>query len=667
MRPITPRAWMMLVVAGMSTAGPAAQVPPPPPPSIRDPGAFPQRDPTQPGIRRVPIGSAVISGTVSVADTGQPVRGARVTLNGSFRPPDSTAAGTGMTPGTPTVVSGRGSVPGQVITNVGMGGMSVSRTVVTDAQGQFSFPRLPAGQFSLNASRNQFLGVTYGQRRPNGPGTTIQLSDGQQMKVSLRMSRGAVISGMVTGPDGDPHPFAQVRAMRYVMTNGIKRLQQSGGTSSDDRGIYRLSGLQPGDYIISATPNTSDLMSERMMNDAQAVEQAILSGAVQPPTAPGMPPTVVVQVSPPIPVNEGPPGYLPTYYPGTLVVSQATPIQVAGNDERIGLDIQVLPVAASSITGTVVTPLAQGVAVQVSLLPEDPTNATTSMSTRIQVQQEGRFTFRNVSPGKYTVLAQTVAASPTMTIVNGVPSPPTGAPPRLDDTQRLWGRSEVSVDGPTAVSVSIGLQPGRSISGTVLFEMERPPDLVRNRFTVMLAPAPSAQMMSVGPAPQAQIGPDGRFTLVGVVPGQYTIRATGGTMTSAMAGGQDTLDFPLEFTGERDVTDAVLTVTDRISELSGVLTDGAAKPAVDFTIIVAPTDPRFWRPGSRRVMLTRPDTTGRYLFRSLPPGDYMLAAVTDIEQGGQFDPEFLKTLAGNSVRINVTEGGKVAQDIRVAR
>ena len=95
-----------------------------------------------------------------------------------------------------------------------------------------------------------------------------------------------------------------------------------------------------------------------------------------------------------------------------------------------------------------------------------------------------------------------------------------------------------------------------------------------------------------------------------------------------------------------------------------MITDGAGKPAVDYSIIVAPADPRFWRPGARRVQMTRPDTNGRYVFRSLPPGDYMLAAVTDIEQGSQFDPEFLKTLAGGSVRINMTEGGKVMQDLR---
>jgi hypothetical protein len=289
-----------------------------------------------------------------------------------------------------------------------------------------------------------------------------------------------------------------------------------------------------------------------------------------------------------------------------------------------------------------------------------------AMSTR--VGQEGKFTFRNIAPGRYSVLAQTVAAPPQMTVFNGVPTPPQpGPPPQLADSQRLWGRADVSIDGPTPVSVSISLQAGRSISGSVQYDMQRPPDLTRMRLMVTLGNAPSLQQISFGQLPQGQIGPDGRFTITGVIPGRYILRAAGGIMKSSIVGGQDTLDFPLEFTGERDVTDALLTVTDRFSELSGVLTDGAGKPAVDFVIIVAPSDPRFWLPASRRVLMTRPDTSGRYTFRSLPPGDYMIAAVTDIDQGSQYDPEFLKAVAGGSVRVTVAEGAKVAQDLRVGR
>jgi hypothetical protein len=550
----------------------------------------------------------------------------------------------------------------------GPGGMSFSRTVLTDAQGNFTFAKLPAGQFTLSATRNQFLATSYGQLRPNGQGTAIQLADGQQMRANLRLARGGVITGMVLGPDGDPQPYAQIRALRYVMTNGIKRLQQMGGSSTDDRGMYRMSGLQPGEYIIGAVPNTGEYMSERMMADSAAVEEAIMSGTVQPPAAPGMPPTVTVQVSPP-PTGpiEGPPGFLATYYPGTLTVAQATAITVAPDEERAGVDIQVIPVQSATIQGTVITPLAQGVAVQLSLLSEDPMSVSISpMSARAGA--EGKFTFRNIAPGRYTVLAQTVAAPPAVTMFNGVPSPPTPAPQRLlEATERLWGRTDVSIDGPTPVGVSVSLQPGRSISGSVQFDMQRPPDLVRNRLTVTLANAPSLQQINFGALPQGQIGADGRFTITGVIPGRYILRAGGGIMKSSIVGGQDTLDFPLEFTGERDINDAILTVTDRFSELSGVLSDAAGKPAVDYVIVVAPADPRFWLPGARRVMMTRPDTGGRYAFRSLPPGDYMIAAVTDLDQGSQYDPEFLKVLAGGSVRVSVAEGARVAQDLRVGR
>jgi hypothetical protein len=657
---------VIVTVAAAWAARIGAQVPPPPPvpPTMRDPASLPQRDPTQSNMRRIPVGTGMISGTVTIADTGQPVRNARVTLNGTTRPPEGLPAG-GTAPSVTTM--GRGGVPVQVTAGLATGTMSFSRSVLTDAQGQFSFPRLPTGQFSLNASRNQFLPVSYGQRRPSGQGTSIQLGNGQQMKANLQMLRGAVITGTVMGPEGDPQPFAQIRAWRYAMTNGFKRLQQTGGGSTDDRGMYRLSGLQPGQYLVSATPSSSDLMSERTMADSNAVERAIASGAAKPPTAPGLPPFVEVHVTAqPMNPSEGPPGFLQTFYGGTLVASQATMIEIAGNEERPGIDIQVIPVPAATIQGSIVTPLTQGVAVQVALLSEDPTTVGNTMSTRVGA--EGRFTFRGVSPGRYTLLAQTVAAPPPMTIVNGVPSPPTlGAPPRLEDNQRLWGRTDVNIDGPASQSVSIALQPGKTISGTVQFEMDRPPDLSRTRLTVTLGFAPTPQLMNVGSPPQAQVGPDGRFTLVGVTPGRYILRAGGGVMKSSVVGGQDTLDFPLDFTGERDVTDAVLTVTDKASELTGLLTDVSGKPAIDFTIIVAPVDPRYWQPASRRVMMTRPDTTGRYTFRSLPPGDYMVAAVTDIDQGTQYDPEFLKAIASASVRVNIGEGAKVAQDLRFER
>ena len=72
-------------------------------------------------------------------------------------------------------------------------------------------------------------------------------------------------------------------------------------------------------------------------------------------------------------------------------------------------------------------------------------------------------------------------------------------------------------------------------------------------------------------------------------------------------------------------------------------------------------------PSSRRILTTRPDLDGHFTFTGLPAGDYMLAAVTDLEPGQQFDPEFLSDLSGASVPVTVMEGGEQVRDIRINR
>jgi hypothetical protein len=406
----------------------------------------------------------------------------------------------------------------------------------------------------------------------------------------------------------------------------------------------------------------------RQAQEADLVEQAIVSGSARPPAAPGLTPTVSVPIAPPMSpaqmqvMNQQ--QYLPTYAPSSPQASNATRVTVVGGEESAGVDILVQLTLSTTIQGTVTTRLDDGVAVQLSLLSDDPT-IDSSQPNSARLDQNGKFSFRAVAPGKYTIMAQTVPGQPPITFVNGQVVGPQPAPIVLADTQKMWGKAQVTVTGEPQIDATVSLQPTRSISGMVVFDMAKQPDLTRSRIMVTVNPAPSPQTMFFGQAPQAQVGPDGRFTLTGVMPGRLIIRGSGFVMKSAVAGGQDTLDFPLEFTGERDVTDAVLTFTDTPTELSGTLTDSAGKPASDMMIVVAASDNRYWMPGSRRIVVTRPSQDGRYTIRSLPPGAYLIAAVSDLENGGQYDPEFLRTLPAVSVPLTIIEGGKVTQDLRV--
>ena len=652
-------------------SGRSPQVPPPPPVGPV-PAQQPLRDPNaQPSVRRVPVGTAVITGTVTAADTGRPLRGVRVTVNGSTGPLSARLGGPGME--SAMAVAGRGPIPPGMSGGVGM--LNASRTAVTDAQGGFVIDHLPAGQYSISASRNTFLTTNYGQKKPAGPGTTVPLNDGQKLTLNMQLLRGGVIAGTVFGEDGDPQAQTFVQVWRYTMNNGLKRLQGSNGVTTDDRGAYRISGLQPGEYLVSARVNNSDvMMADRMLADTAAIAQAVAAGAVQAGAAPGLPATVSIPMPQP-PQNRtldnSPPGYVPVFHPSTIEPRSATMIRVAGGDEHPFIDIQVRLAHTSNIVGSVTNPPGQDLGVQIVLMNADPFMDSTNVA---RVEPNGQYVFRNVSPGKYTVLAEVVSApnrdnwtTTETVIINGVATQRPRPIPQLEDSQRMWGRDVVSVDGQAVVNSSITLRPGKSISGVVIFDMARPPDLTRSKMTVSLLVPPDSAQMRFSQLPQGVVGPDGRFTINGVSPGRYQVRPPG-MAKSAIIDGKDTMDFPLDFTAEADVANAVLTVTDKQTEIAGTLADATGKPGADETVIIAAAEDQYWTPGSRRIAFTRTRADGQYMFRNLPPGSYVVAVVTDLEFGMQYDVEFLKALAATATtRVTLVEGEKLWRDLRLAR
>jgi hypothetical protein len=130
-----------------------------------------------------------------------------------------------------------------------------NQVVLTDGEGRYEIGGLPAGTYTIVASKINYVRTSWGEQRAEGPGKRIALEDGQKFdNINIALRRGGVITGKVTDEFGDPATDVFVTAMRYQYVQGSRRLMPSGRPGqTNDIGEFRLYGLSPGQYYVSAT------------------------------------------------------------------------------------------------------------------------------------------------------------------------------------------------------------------------------------------------------------------------------------------------------------------------------------------------------------------------------------------------------------------------------
>lgn len=573
----------------------------------------------------VPTGTAVIMGRVTVAGTGQPANDVRVTL----------------------------SAPE----------LRASRSVLTNDDGQFMFAALPAGTYTVRGSRTGYIAGTYGQKQPGKPGTPIALLDAQQLKdVSFEIAKGGVISGSVFDEKNRPSIGTSVRVMRWMMQSGERLLTAAGTATTDDRGMYRVYNLMPGEYIVSAVPRNTSL---EIVTSADAAAQARLEELRAQGLANGVSVSVNLPNLPQEEVSDQPmQGYAPVFFPGTTQLGSARAVKVGVSEEQLGIDFPLQRVALTNVTGQVIMPAGQTPTnAQVRLLTAEGTALGMGQQTT-RPAQNGTFTFRSVVPGQYTVYATATFTEARTAAPQVMP----GQQVNQGGQRRLWAQADVFVDGSYPPAVTLAMQEGLSVTGGITFDGAAPLPTATQRARVAMTPlGQPLQSLGIGGL-SATVDQSGRFTILGVVPGRYRVSASGvqgWLVKSVMVNGIDVLDFPLEIAPNGPAPGITIQFGDRNTDLKGVLTDASGAGTSDYSVVIFPDDQRYWVPYARRMRSTRPSTDGKFAFVGLPPGDYRLAAVTDVETGEWLDPEFLRQLLPASVAVRLSDGQPVTQDIRV--
>lgn len=611
---------------------------------------------------------------------------------------DQSATGTAILAGT-VVLEGAGTPVRRARVNLSAGELRGSRSALTDDQGRFSFAALPAGRYTLNASKAGFVNIAYGAKRPGRQGTPVQLAEGQRLdRLTIAMPRGSVLTGVVVDEHGEPAAGVPVRALRAAMQTGERTWQVANQDTTDDRGMYRIYQLQPGDYMVSAAPRNTgpggdmrELLASEISNlmAVSSTQGGAVSFGFSVEASPGnsgveMRLTALREQLATL-EQQGATAYAPVYFPGTTSPGGAQAIALGPGEERGGVDFRLLLVPTTEVRGIVTSAtgaLPPGAQVMLRAVDDNGVQIGGVGTSMARVDAQGRFEFERVTPGAYALMAR---ANPAAIQFEGRGGRGRGGF-NNPQVQSLWAQAELVVTGQPLPDIVLTLRDGMTVSGRVEYDGASRDAFDPSSMRVALT-SRGSQAFQMGGLPTGTVDESGRFTITGVAPGRYALMTVPGggrgggrgigrlggpaaigqhVPKSAMADGIDLFDFPVEIAPNQNIANVVITYTDRRQQLSGTIQDTSGGPTSDFTIIVFPSDRRYWMPQSRRIDATRPGTDGRFTFGNLPAGDYRLTAVTDVEPGEWYDPAFLEQLGAASIPVTLGEGEQKVQNIRLS-
>jgi hypothetical protein len=275
------------------------------------------------------------------------------------------------------------------------------------------------------------------------------------------------------------------------------------------------------------------------------------------------------------------------------------------------------------------------------------------------IDSQGRFTFRGVPPGRYVLTGRAASNSP------GQPSLRT-APLSFD----LWAMRELVVTADVA-GVVLTFGPPPVVAGQLVFEGGSAPASFRN-MRIVLDPQDRVTRALAGVRSYSLIAADGTFDVRGLPPGRYLMRVSLPTdvgrvwwPASAVLEGRELLDLPTQIEAGAGLRGIVVTLTNGPAELAGSLMTADGRPAEGYGIVVLSAERRYWFSGSRRVQLARAGSDGSFVVRGLPAGEYLVAALTDVDASDLADVESLEKIATAAVRVGIAAGQRARQDLRI--
>ena len=471
-------------------------------------------------------------------------------------------------------------------------------SVVTNAGGRFELKGIDPGRYRLTVSRVGFVTQDYGQKRSDDPGAVLTLRPGQDLKDLLfRLIPSGVIAGRILDEDGEPLPSVSVTVAQEVYSDGKRTLAMGATVETNDLGEYRLFGLSPGRYFVSAVyPRWSRLAGSEDSGGSESDQQ----------------------------------GYAKMYYPGTADAGKAIPIDLKGGEEVSSIEILLRKVLAYHVRGRVYNQITHkpGTGTNILLMPKTNRREWDSVQPANVEKQDGSFDIPEVLPGSYVLTAFW-----------------------FDEGKIYSTRMPIEVGNADVDGVAVTIAPAMSINGQILWDGK--PALEKDELTVRPKPVD----LNFGFQGSTRVTQGNLFTLKDIGEGTYHAEVAGESKDCYIKDVQYGASSALEdgFTVTRGAPATLeITISSHGARVQGAVSDGDGLPAAGVWVVLVPEVK--YRGQYRLYKTQTTDQYGHFDLRGISPGEYKLFSWEEVEMGAWEDSEFLKPFEEKGGKIALQEG-----------
>jgi hypothetical protein len=474
----------------------------------------------------------------------------------------------------------------------------------TDDSGEFAFPKVTPGRYRITVLRDGYIRQMAGRIGAYKMPPIFSVHSGDASRFTFRMTPWAVVSGKVKFDDAEPAVNVAIQLYREYYSRGRHGYALAASTRTDDRGDYRVHGLESGAYYVAAlyqAPALPANATEQRRPDSSGNLSSELSYAV-------------------------------TFFPEVQKLADAVAVRLTPGQEVAGIDIFLTLVHTVRIHGRVSSALSGKIVPEpsITLRWNDPDN-TGSVSAPVNTtfDADHNFEIKGVTTGPYLVITTAV-----------------------DNGQALSARTPVSVADADVANLDIVIGPEQIWKGKVRIEDDDSTPL--SGLQVSLEPR-----RTTAPVTRATVDENGNFSLPFVPQETYDLFVAnapeGAYLKSVRIGNFDRLATGLESEpgGDPPAMEVVLSMRGGGVNGRAVTTDPAVV-ASGATVMLIP-DPQVGRVQSYGT--TYADEFGNFLANGLAPGNYVLLAWLDQPPCEVHNPDDLPACLAHGVRVQVSEGG----------